>query len=125
MNCPSPGVTVTETIHAGVTRIPVSWTEPTATDRYNQLITNIMKTHQPGDSFNVGESIAVIYTFIDDISGLQDTCTFIVTVNRKDIIKTSSKLQIVQKRHCSHSDILRYIFLGLHIHPEVAGSNLK
>ncbi|XP_033636185.1 tyrosine-protein kinase receptor Tie-2-like isoform X2 [Asterias rubens] len=85
MNCPSPGVTVTETIHVGVTRIPVSWTEPTATDRYNQLITNIMKTHQPGDSFNVGESIAVIYTFIDDTSGLQDTCTFSVTVNLDNI----------------------------------------
>ena len=54
----------------------VSWTEPTATD--NSELVNVMSTHHPGDSFQIGTT-TVTYTAIDPSSNMAN-CTFSVVV---------------------------------------------
>ena len=76
-NCPTDGVTVTAS--QGATQVSVTWIEPVATDSLGQLITNIVRSHQPNQLFNVGVT-PVTYQFIAS-SGSQDTCSFTVTVN--------------------------------------------
>lgn len=66
----------------GVSATQATWTEPTATDASGRQITNIMKSHQPGDVFNIEQSTQVTYTFTAS-SGDQATCVFNVSVYRK------------------------------------------
>ena len=82
--CPDEGVTAVSQ-QPGATFIQVTWTEPTATDSSNQQIFNVVKTHEPGRFFQVGQTTQVTYTFTAN-SGAQATCTFPVTVmTGKDI----------------------------------------
>ena len=64
----------------GATILPYIWDEPTATDALGQLITNVIKTHEPGALFTLGQTAEVTYMFTDS-SGNKDTCTFTVTVS--------------------------------------------
>ena len=80
--CPTEGVTATAQ-QAGATFAQVTWTEPTATDRSNQQIFNVIKSHQPGQFFQVDQTTQVTYTFIAN-SDDRATCTFPVTVTGKN-----------------------------------------
>ncbi|XP_022107714.1 hyalin-like isoform X5 [Acanthaster planci] len=69
-NCPAD-----ITLPLGIT--VADWTEPMATDDSGAL-PSILKSHEPGDSFPVGDT-TVTYTFTDG-AGNQANCTFLVTV---------------------------------------------
>ena len=79
-DCPVQGVTATAP--TGTTSMVVSWTEPTATDALGQQVFYSSRSHQPWQSFTVGQSFQVTYTFSAN-SGPINTCSFTVTVNRK------------------------------------------
>ena len=70
----------TYVIPFGTQSRPVFWTEPTATDNSNGLVT-VQRSHQPGDVFNEGMT-EVVYTFSDQ-SGNEAVCTFTVTIGKE------------------------------------------
>ncbi|XP_072046222.1 hyalin-like [Amphiura filiformis] len=71
--CPSDMATSTE---LGTSGIPVTWTEPTATDNSNVLHTT--RSHTPLEVFPIGDTI-VAYIFTDS-AGNTVACSFKVTV---------------------------------------------
>ncbi len=75
-NCPDP---VMVRVAPGITEEVVTWIEPTATDN-SGMVPTITQSHQPGDSFPVGET-EVRYIFTDDI-GNEALCTFLVTIGK-------------------------------------------
>ncbi|XP_038066521.1 uncharacterized protein LOC119736577 [Patiria miniata] len=76
-NCPSQGVTVTAP--QGAAQSSVTWQEPTATDGFGQAVTNVIRSHVPGQLFAIGQT-QVTYQFVST-SGSQGLCSFTVTVN--------------------------------------------
>ncbi|XP_072014221.1 hyalin-like [Amphiura filiformis] len=66
----------------GMTSVSVTWTEPTVTDNSGMTPT-VIQSHQSGDSFPVGMTQLVIYTFTD-MAGNIATCTFPVTIDALD-----------------------------------------
>ena len=81
-NCPTQPVTADA--QPGATFTSVTWQEPTATDSFNQPVTNVFSTRQPGSFFPVGQTTEVTYTFTAN-SGARATCTFSVIVNGKTV----------------------------------------
>ncbi|MCB0523626.1 MAG: HYR domain-containing protein [Lewinellaceae bacterium] len=71
-NCP-PNTTVNGN---GACKVPVFWTDPTATD--NCSVPIISAPVMSGDSFMVG--ITIVQIIAEDASSNYDTCTFMVTV---------------------------------------------
>ena len=63
------------TVPLGTTSRIVTWTEPTATDNNGGEV-NIVKSHQPGQSFPQGTT-EVTYTFTDAVGNL-NSCSFII-----------------------------------------------
>ncbi len=77
IGCPSD---ITQEIATGQTSIPVTWTEPTATDNVtpaNQI--SRLATHQPNQAFLVGTT-NVQYIFTDQAGNIA-TCAFNVIVS--------------------------------------------
>ncbi|XP_038068270.1 uncharacterized protein LOC119737763 isoform X5 [Patiria miniata] len=74
-NCPQ---SFTRTAPFGSTSIPVTWTEPTATDNVGTPTLTI-RNPAPGSSFNVGQTTTVLYRWTD-ANGNFAECTFDVTV---------------------------------------------
>lgn len=64
-------------VNAGVCFIPISWTQPTATDNCDADPT-VYSIPEPGDAFPAG--FTTVHVFVVDPSGNQDTCTFVVHV---------------------------------------------
>ncbi len=60
----------------GIQSVPVTWSEPTATDN-SGMIPIVTQTHHSGDIFFVGET-QVTYTVTDN-QGNEATCSFTVT----------------------------------------------
>ncbi|XP_071489593.1 uncharacterized protein [Diadema antillarum] len=69
-----------------LTSVSISWTEPTATDDSGSV--SSVSTHQPGDSFDVGTSTTVSYTFSDD-AGNTATCSFDVVITSAATLDTT------------------------------------
>ncbi|XP_071505207.1 hyalin-like [Diadema antillarum] len=75
-NCPSD---ISLTVGAGVTSIPLSWTEPSAVDETSAV--TVTQTHAPGNSFGLGQT-TVVYTF-SDAAGNVAICAFDVIISGK------------------------------------------
>ena len=73
LNCPQ---SITETVPIGTPVRPVFWTEPTGIDN-SMVPPTIVKSHDPGQSFNVGTT-TVTYIFFDGARN-EAICTFDVT----------------------------------------------
>eukprot|EP00057_Strongylocentrotus_purpuratus_P028698 XP_011683172.1 PREDICTED: uncharacterized protein LOC578978 isoform X16 [Strongylocentrotus purpuratus] len=73
INCPG---SISLTVGAGVTNVPVVWTEPTALDETSAV--TVSQNAQPGDNFNLGSTV-VSYTFTD-AAGNDAPCTFTITI---------------------------------------------
>ena len=73
-NCPSSS---TYTIPTGTSSRVVTWVPPTAQDNSGQ-VPDVFSTHQPGESFGVGET-QVVYIFTDQAQN-SATCLFTVTI---------------------------------------------
>lgn len=76
--CPTSTITVNTGPGRTTCNQTASWTEPTATDACNGVLTYSTRSHAPGALFNVGTT-TVTYTF-KDTSGNTSTCTLAVTV---------------------------------------------
>lgn len=64
-------------LNAGVCFVPVSWTQPTATDNCDPDPT-VFSIPTPGSTFPAG--FTTVNVFVVDPSGNQDTCTFVVHI---------------------------------------------
>ncbi|XP_041454248.1 mucin-17-like isoform X7 [Lytechinus variegatus] len=78
-NCPNP---ITLNVGAGVTSVPVVWTEPTAVDETSAV--TVSQTASPGDSFGLGENL-VSYTFTD-AAGNNAFCIFTITITGQTVV---------------------------------------
>jgi|GEM_PF-6422503 len=76
-DCP---LNIVQSSDPGLCTIAVTWTPPTVTD--NVGVTSLTSTHNPGDTFDLGET-TVTYT-AEDNEGNTSVCTFIVTVEDKE-----------------------------------------
>lgn len=74
LNCPG---NILRTVELGVTSLPVSWVEPSATD-ISGVVSLASRSHAPGDSFPIGPTV-VSYVFLDSSSN-DAPCAFTVTV---------------------------------------------
>ncbi|KAJ8021299.1 Hyalin [Holothuria leucospilota] len=80
VDCPeSP---ITQTVPFDSNSGTVTWQEPSATSNTGGTIT-VIQNRFPGSVFFIGET-EVTYTFTDNPSGLTETCTFVVVVQRGD-----------------------------------------
>ena len=70
----------------GACSMPVSWTQPTATDNCS-ADPLVFSVPESGAVFPVGFS--TVHVFVQDLSGNQDTCTFVVEVIGQAISLTS------------------------------------
>ncbi len=70
---------ITTDLQPGACTALVSWTEPSATDNCDGVLTYSNRSHAPGASFGTGTT-TVMYEYTDS-SGNIDTCSFDVTVN--------------------------------------------
>ena len=73
-SCPSD---VHKTVEAGISRIQVSWEEPSASD-ISGFVKLVDATHNSGEMFEVG-STRVSYTFVDGSNNMA-SCDFTVIV---------------------------------------------
>ncbi|XP_071819452.1 uncharacterized protein [Apostichopus japonicus] len=78
LNCPG---NILRTVELGVTSLPVSWVEPSATD-ISGVVSLASRSHAPGDSFPIGPTV-VSYVFLDSSSN-DAPCAFTVTVTTED-----------------------------------------
>ncbi|KAJ8041635.1 Hyalin [Holothuria leucospilota] len=74
--CPDP---IAVTAPLGQISVVASWTEPTATDNSLQAVSFTVTGGTPGDSFPVGQSTIITYTFTD-LSGNEAFCSFSIQV---------------------------------------------
>ena len=76
-NCPA-SFTVNVPANNGGIDVEVAWVPPTATDNSGTTIP-VLISHQPGDSFLIGQTTTVLYIYADN-AGHRSQCRFYITV---------------------------------------------